>query len=148
MSLKNTFGPEESARDQGRNEMTNSVECPVLPLQPVYKDEHGTLRFKANSIIRYLLDNAGIDMNTLATLPFSQAEREQFASLIGYSLGGFADLSYVSEEACMTAARMAEGETECEARNAALREQLEGIRKGLKEAVPHAFKIHPDDLEI
>ncbi|MCB0247953.1 MAG: hypothetical protein KDI07_05195 [Anaerolineae bacterium] len=127
--------------------MTTDVERLVMPLQPVYKDEHGTLRFKENAIVRYLLDNGGIDMNRLAVLNFNQADREQFASLIGYSLGGFDELSYVSDEASMTAKGMANGETECEARNAALREQLEGIRKGLKEAVPHAFRIHPDDLE-
>lgn len=127
--------------------MTTDVERLVMPLQPVYRDEHGTLRFKENAIVRYLLDNGGIDLNKLAMLHFNQADREQFASLIGYSLGGFDELSYVGDEASMAAERMANGETECEARNAALREQLEGIRKGLKEAVPHAFRIHPDDLE-
>lgn len=127
--------------------MTNDVERLVMPLQPIYKDEHGTLRFKENAIVSYLLNNGGIDMNKLAMLHFNQADREQFAALIGYSLSGFSELSYVSDEAYATAEKMAEGETECEARNAALREQLEGIRKGLKETVPHAFRIHPDDLE-
>lgn len=28
-------------------------------IQPLYTDEHGTLRFKSNAIVRYLLDNGG-----------------------------------------------------------------------------------------
>ena len=91
------------------------------PIQPIVRDSHGTVRFKENAIVRYLLDNGGIDMNKLATLPFCQNDREQFAQLIGYSLSGFGDLSYVSdrtyERAAMawmatetSAAQSAEGE--------------------------------------
>jgi hypothetical protein len=91
------------------------------PIQPIVRDSHGTVRFKENAIVRYLLDNGGIDMNKLATLPFCQNDREQFAQLIGYSLSGFGDLSYVSdrtyERAAMawmatetSAAQPAEGE--------------------------------------
>lgn len=68
------------------------------PIQPLGLDEHGVLRFKANAIVRYLLDAGPFDMNKLALMPFSQEDREQFAQLIGYSLGGFGELSYVSDE--------------------------------------------------
>jgi hypothetical protein len=37
-----------------------------LPIQPLYTDEHGTVRFRANALVRFLLDNGGIDMNKLA----------------------------------------------------------------------------------
>jgi hypothetical protein len=40
----------------------------------------------------------------LACLPFSDEDREQFAQLIGYSLGGFGDLSYASDEVYNAAA--------------------------------------------
>lgn len=56
------------------------------------------MRFKANAIVRHLLDNGGIDLNAIAMLSFSQEDREQFAQLIGYSLSGFGELSYVSDE--------------------------------------------------
>jgi hypothetical protein len=57
-------------------------------------------RFKKNVLVRYLLDAGGIDMNQLASLPsIPQTDREQFAQLIGYSVDGFAELSYVSEKA-------------------------------------------------
>ena len=68
-------------------------------MQPIYRDVEGTHRFKRNAIVRYLLDMNGqgakIDMNTLSMVEFSQEDREQFAQLIGYSVGGFEELSYV-----------------------------------------------------
>lgn len=68
------------------------------PIQPLALDEHGVLRFKQNKIVRYLLDNGGIDLNQIARLDFPDEDREQFAQLTGYSLSGFADLGYVSDE--------------------------------------------------
>jgi hypothetical protein len=119
----------------------------ILPLQPIYKDEYGTMRFKENAIVRYLLDNGGIDMNKLASLSFPQTDREQFASLIGYSLSGFSELSYVSDESYAAAESMSKGEIEVYARNKELRDQLDRIREGLRIAIPAAFRIHPDDLQ-
>lgn len=66
------------------------------PPQPIVKDGNGVLRFKQNAIVRYLLDNGGIDMNTISALPFSAEDRSQFAQLIGYSVSGYADLDYVT----------------------------------------------------
>jgi hypothetical protein len=68
------------------------------PMQPLELDDHGILRFKQNAIVRFLLDAGVFDMNTIALMPFSNEDREQFAQLIGYSYGGFCDLSYVSDE--------------------------------------------------
>lgn len=73
-------------------------EQPQHPVQPLVTDSEGVLRFKANAIVRYLLDNGPFNLNDLALLPFSNEDREQFAQLIGYSLSGFGDLSYVSDE--------------------------------------------------
>lgn len=72
-----------------------------LPIQPVHRDPNGVVRFVPNAIVRFLIDWAtprGIDMNALALMPFDAADREQFAQLIGYSVSGFGDLSYVSDE--------------------------------------------------
>ena len=68
------------------------------PVQPLYWDEHGIRRFKENAIVRFLLDAGPFDMNQLAMMPWSDEDREQFAQLIGYSLSGFGELSYVSDE--------------------------------------------------
>lgn len=77
------------------------------PMQPIEPNPHGTVRFKRNRIVEYLLDNGGIDMNKLATLPFSQDDRVQFAQLIGYSLSGFHELGYVPDSAAIAATKAA-----------------------------------------
>lgn len=74
------------------------------PVQPLGEDEAGTLRFKKNAIVAYLLDSGGTDMNKLAMMPFSKEDRQQFAQLIGYSLCGYGELPYVTDEAYKAAA--------------------------------------------
>jgi hypothetical protein len=78
------------------------------PTQPLKADVDGiTLRFKKNSIAKYLTSLPGGDMNTLMSMPFpfTKADCVQFAQLIGYSLGGFGSLSYVSNAAYARAQR-------------------------------------------
>lgn len=75
------------------------------PIQPLMLDKQGVYRFKPNAIVRYLLDNGGIDLNKLACLDFSDNDREQFAQLIGYSLRGFGELHYVSNKTYNKAAK-------------------------------------------
>ena len=76
------------------------------PIQPLYVDRHGRTRFKRNAIVEALLDCGPLDMNGLAILPFEANDREQFAQLIGYSLDGFGELSYVTDETYDAAAAM------------------------------------------
>ena len=117
------------------------------PIQPLGRDRNGVVRFRQNAIVAFLLDEGPFDMNDIARRNFSNEDQEQFAQLIGYSLSGFGELSYVSEETYEAAARMeAEGVTEEQARIATLRETLERVRKGLRIAVPALFHIHPDDI--
>ena len=119
------------------------------PIQQIFKDSHGTLRFRENKIVQYLLDNGGIDLNRLGVTDFDNDDREQFAQLIGYSLSGFADLSYVTDETY----EAAECLSKCDKTNA-LQErynhlcmELDNIKTGLKMAAVAAFKIHPEDFE-
>lgn len=71
-------------------------------MQPVERDEQGVVRFRANPIVRYLLDQGGrfgLDMNHLAIIPgFTAEDRMHFAQLIGYSVSGFSELRYVDDE--------------------------------------------------
>lgn len=69
------------------------------PMQPLVTDEHSTIRFRANAIVRHLLDDGPFSLNTIAAGNFTAADREQFAQLIGYSLCGFEELPYVSDDA-------------------------------------------------
>lgn len=118
------------------------------PIQPLAQDERGTIRFKQNAIVRYLLDAGPFDMNHISMKSFSVEDQEQFAQLIGYSLSGFAELSYVRDETYGTAVKMNEaGQTEDQAQIAHLEEVLERVRSGLRIATPAVFRIHPDDLD-
>lgn len=118
------------------------------PIQPLAQDNNGTLRFKENAIVRHLLDShPSCDMNTIARMDFSKDDRQQFAQLIGYSLSGYSDLrSYVDDDAYNAAAKMAEGLTEEQARIAALQEELDAVRRALRDPMARLFGVHPDDL--
>lgn len=119
----------------------------IHPIQKTEVSADGVIRFRQNAIVRYLLDSGRIDMNQIARADFSREDREQFAMLIGYSLGGFAELDYVSEEVWVAATKMHEdGLNEVEARNEHLRETLETVKQALREPVASLFGIHLDDL--
>ena len=75
-----------------------TLDSPCHPRQPIVVDTHGVARFKKNEIVRCLLDAGPFDMNHLGVGRFSREDREQFAQLIGYSVSGFGDLSYASDE--------------------------------------------------
>ena len=77
-------------------------------MQPIVLDKDGVVRFKRNEIVRFLLDAGPYDLNKLALMPFSDEDREQLAQLIGYSVSGFGDLSYVSAETVQKADKLAE----------------------------------------
>jgi len=119
------------------------------PLQPLYTDERGTTRFKANAIVRYLLDHGGIDMNRLAVLEFSDDDRVQIAQLIGYSISGFGDLSYVSDDVYGVAARMRDHPEESQDKATAeyMTKELHALRDALREPMARLFGVHPDDLK-
>lgn len=97
--------------------MTKREEVPVFqqphPRQPVVVAEDGVHRFKANAIVRYMLDEgsrAGLfSLNTFALgrrddngafTEFSREDHEQLAQLTGYSVSGACDLSYMSDTVC------------------------------------------------
>ncbi len=117
------------------------------PIQPLEDDGKGVIRFKANAIVRYLLDHGGIDLNKLALLDFSREDREQFAQLIGYSHSGACDLGYMTDETLSAARQMYDaGKSELQARLEDAEAQLADLRKALREPMAELFHVHPDDL--
>lgn len=118
------------------------------PIQPLALDEHGVLRFKENALVNYILDNGGIDMNDLACQNFPQEDKEQFAQLIGYSLSGFGDLSYVSDDTYETADNMYRlGQDEKDARILHLEKTLSEVRKHARGLATEVFRICSEDLK-
>jgi len=73
-------------------------------MQPLILDTNGVVRFKANSLVTYLVNfasqsNMGVEYlwKQLPNIP--EEDKEQFAQLIGYPVIGFGDLPFVSTEA-------------------------------------------------
>lgn len=70
----------------------------------------GIVRFRENVLVRALLAEAqkrGFGLNELVGVSATQEDQEQFAQLIGYSLSGYHELSYVSDEAALAASKVA-----------------------------------------
>lgn len=84
-----------------KNRVRNPHKRPQ-PLQPLVWDGEGVVRFQANRVVKRLLDEAsarGIDMNFLRRQEGPTNEDwEHFAQLIGYSVSGWGNLSYVSDK--------------------------------------------------
>lgn len=120
------------------------------PIQPLEKDAEGILRFKENKIVRYLLDHGSIDLNKIADLAcagkFSVDDQRQFAQLIGYSLSGYAELSYVDDETFEAAELMRKGKDERDARIEYLQELVNDLKEALRKPMAKLFEVHPDDL--
>jgi hypothetical protein len=121
------------------------------PIQPLAPDAKGTIRFKDNRIVQHLLHtHPTCDLNRLAAMDFSDDDRQQFAQLIGYSLNGYAELSYVSDDAFAAAAHMVNTPDERDARIAALEQNLNELREArdaLREPLARLLEMHPDDLK-
>lgn len=73
------------------------------PMQPVVLVD-GVARFKQNGIIDWLFNTGRLDLNTIAAIgDFTDEDRMQIAQLLGYSVDGFADLSYAAEDVIVAA---------------------------------------------
>lgn len=87
-----------------------TIQAPSNPMQPFILDEP-VVRFKGNKIVEALLEFARkgrqVDLNDIACMDFSQDDRCQFAQLIGYSLSGYHELSYVSDDHAKAATKAA-----------------------------------------
>lgn len=118
------------------------------PIQPIAKDFDKMLRFKENAIVIYLLkSHPTCDLNKLAMMDFSKEDRQQFAQLIGYTLSGYGDLSYVDEVAYEAAKMTANaGISADKARISVLEAKLETLQVLLRDPIAMLYGIHPGDL--
>lgn len=118
------------------------------PIQPLAPDHLGVIRFKPNKIVQHLLEHGTIDLNDIAMLEFSAEDQEQFAQLIGYSLSGYGDLSYVTDATWEAAEVMSQnpGIDSRDARIQALEATLAAVEEHVRNAATALFRIHPDDL--
>jgi len=129
------------------------LEETVHPHQPIYMDKYGTVRFKRNKIVDYLISGKvkqGIDLNDLAIMDFPREDWEQLGQLIGYSVSGWGGLSYVSPINCAACDSMVENPTE-DPKDIQIREltnTVNNLKKALQEPIADLFGIHPDSLRV
>lgn len=124
-------------------------------MQPIVIDDQGLRRFQANVLVRSLLDHGqatGFGLNEVCA-KFHPSEHaadwQQLAQLIGYSLGGYASLSYVDDDAYNTASHVSQGLDEQSARIATLEGKLSDLRAAinkLREPLAGLLEMHPEDL--
>lgn len=79
------------------------------PMQPIADDGKGVVRFKANAIVRWMLDMGEearqFDLNSIARNPdFTDEDHRQLAQLLGYSVSGYGDLPYAEGHSSVQAA--------------------------------------------
>jgi hypothetical protein len=112
------------------------------PMQKIKFADDGVIRFVQNDIISYLVDIGAIDLNKLAVMEFSKADRRQLSQLIGYSVSGYGGLSHAAGSKSMyradeIAARMAD-------ENKQLREELANFKHDPKcTSCGHPKSNHP-----
>ena len=92
----------EDNEDSYHKKDNSDYNKPHHPVQPVVVDSYKVYRFKENKIVKILLEAASegrrLDLNMIAMMDIPREDRVQFAQLIGYSVSGWGDLSYVSDE--------------------------------------------------
>jgi hypothetical protein len=77
------------------------------PMQQIVIADDGVIRFRANAAVRALLNAARegrrCNLNDLAMMELPPEDHMQLAQLIGYSVSGYGDLSYVSKKSLAAA---------------------------------------------
>jgi len=110
-------------------------------------DEHGNLRFPRNAIVEHLLDNYDGGLNLLRTKAFSDEDWKAFTKLLGYSLRGWSELSFVTPVDIAEAEASASGKDPRDARIAALEEELAHLNQALNRLRGPLMEIFGDYLE-
>lgn len=80
------------------------------PMQPIVIAADGAIRFKANEIVRDLLDLAqknGTCLNHIAAGEYSDDDYSQLMQLIGYSVSGYGNLDRARRKHVKKADRIA-----------------------------------------
>lgn len=117
------------------------------PIQPVALDSNGVIRFKANAIIRKLVDDKLIDLNEISCWDIPKDDRSQFAQLMGYSLSGYGSLSF-SDDLTYTAAYHMhhDNKTELEAKVEYLENLVATLKDALRGPMAELFGMHEEDI--
>ena len=80
------------------------------PMQPIYVDGDGIVRFRRNAIVDYLHDTKVFNPNSISAIlsRFPIEDVEQFWQMLGPSVSGYGDLSFIRKETIKAADLAAE----------------------------------------
>lgn len=147
-SLKGYKKTREDKLDVEPSRLTEVAPEIKHPIQPLFIDPKGILRFRENEVVQFIKKQSIYDLNDLAWLDFSQNDREHFSQLHGYSLSGLGELSYVSDEVYSAANFMANNPelNHLQARYLDVSERIQNLKESLIEPVASLYRMHPDDL--
>lgn len=115
---------------------------PMQPFEMVEpSDGPKKVRFRGNGIVRRLLEHTSarrrprLGLNELAAMEFRQLDWEEFFQLLGYSLAGYHELSFVSDETALAATKAAQKAFPDEPKIAGCRDDGCQIHLGVTKAV-------------
>lgn len=74
--------------------------------QPLVRDKNGVKRFKENAFVRQLLEVSGFNLNDLVEWDGPDEDWQQLMQLLGYSIGGYADLFGADDPVVVAADRI------------------------------------------
>jgi len=93
----------------GRKEVkVMKLEDTKHPMQPIGLDEHGSVKFKQNAIVRFLLDAGPFDLNQISMMPFPNEDYTHLMQLIGYTTSGYGELGSSPKELVRKADKIAD----------------------------------------
>jgi hypothetical protein len=66
-------------------------------MQPLVIDDQGCIRFKGNAIVERLFREQLINLNAISGWDVPIEDKEQFWQLLGFSVSGYGDVSFVRD---------------------------------------------------
>lgn len=77
-------------------------------MRPIIKDSRGVVRFKANAIVNWIVSSGRLNLNDIFLDGYSIEDIEEFWQLMGYSVSGYGELSFIREKTAAVADAIAE----------------------------------------
>ena len=71
-------------------------------------DVNGVIRFKQNAVIRWLFEQGHLNLNRIPVDELPLEDVEEFWQMLGYSVSGYGELSFIRPETVAEADEVAE----------------------------------------
>jgi hypothetical protein len=95
---------------EGRGAEKERERC-AIRMQPIEVAADGNIRFRQNAIVNWLWESGKVSLNEILAVASDRSmpieDIEQFWQMLGYSVSGFGDLSFVRPETVEAADKIA-----------------------------------------